>query len=122
MAAMFDNCSSLTSLNVTGWDTSKVTNMQSMFSGCSSITSLDLKSFTLDSITRSSNAAEYTWIFYGLTSIEEIDIRNMDFTGLITYQTFRNCKSGVTIYVKNESSKTFVKNHLSTANIIIPEA
>ena len=37
MGYMFGVCSSLTSLNLSNFDTSKVTNMNMMFSGCRSI-------------------------------------------------------------------------------------
>lgn len=42
---MFYTCSSLTSLDVSNFDTSLVTNMNSMFSECPSLTSLDLSNF-----------------------------------------------------------------------------
>lgn len=45
MLEMFYNASSLTSLNLSNWDTSKVTNMGAMFSLCSGLTTLDLSSF-----------------------------------------------------------------------------
>jgi surface protein len=38
MEKMFYNCDSLTSLNISNWNTSNVTNMASMFDGCSSLT------------------------------------------------------------------------------------
>ena len=42
---MFESCSSLTNLDLSSFDTSKVTNMDYMFSDCSNLTSLDLRSF-----------------------------------------------------------------------------
>ena len=42
MSGMFYWCSNLTTLNLSGWDTGRVTDMNSMFDGCSSLTSLDL--------------------------------------------------------------------------------
>ena len=45
MAAMFQNCKTLTSLDVSGFNTSNVTNMVGMFSLCQALTSLDLSSF-----------------------------------------------------------------------------
>ena len=45
MASMFESCSGLTSLNLTGFDTSAVTNMDMMFNNCSKLTSLNLSSF-----------------------------------------------------------------------------
>ena len=45
MSSMFCNCSSLTSLNLSNFNTKNVTNMSSMFSECSSLTSLNLSNF-----------------------------------------------------------------------------
>ena len=42
MSYMFNDCSSLTSIDVSGFNTAKVENMSQMFNGCSGITSLDL--------------------------------------------------------------------------------
>ena len=47
---MFSWCSSLTSLDLSSFDTSKVTDMSGMFSGCSSLTSLDLSSFNTSNV------------------------------------------------------------------------
>ena len=41
MVCMFYNCESLTSLDVSNWNTSKCTDMLAMFVDCSSLTSLD---------------------------------------------------------------------------------
>ena len=40
MMLMFNNCSNLTSLNLSGWDTSNATSMSSMFHGCKSLTTI----------------------------------------------------------------------------------
>jgi len=45
MESMFYGCSSLTSINLSNLDTSQVEDMESMFDGCSSLTSLDLSYF-----------------------------------------------------------------------------
>ena len=37
---MFNDCTSLTSLDLSGWNTSNVTDMYSMFKGCTSLTSI----------------------------------------------------------------------------------
>ena len=51
MSYMFYNCSSLTSLDLSGFKTAKVTNMSAMFYGCSGLTSLDLSDFNTDNVT-----------------------------------------------------------------------
>ncbi|SEK96088.1 surface protein [Ruminococcus albus] len=48
---MFGGCTKLTSLDVSGFDTSKVTDMSWMFGGCSNLTALDLSGFETSSVT-----------------------------------------------------------------------
>ena len=51
MSRMFAFCSGLTSLNLSGLNTSAVTNMASMFESCSGLTSLDLTGFDTSAVT-----------------------------------------------------------------------
>ena len=57
---MFDGCSKLTSLDVSNFDTSKVTSMGYMFAGCSSLTSLDFRKATFDEVNSYDNMFSYT--------------------------------------------------------------
>ena len=43
MSEMFDECSSLTSLNLSNFNTNEDTDVKGMFSDCSSLTSLNTK-------------------------------------------------------------------------------
>ena len=45
MGWMFWDCESLTALDLSTFDTSKVTEMKGMFAGCKSLTALDLSRF-----------------------------------------------------------------------------
>lgn len=54
MTSMFQNCGSLTSLDLSSFDTSNVTNMSSMFDG-SGATTLDLSSFDTSNVTNMAN-------------------------------------------------------------------
>ena len=45
MAYMFQDCSSLTELDLSGFDTSKTEDFERMFEGCTGLTELDLSSF-----------------------------------------------------------------------------
>ncbi|MBF1069741.1 MAG: BspA family leucine-rich repeat surface protein, partial [Prevotellaceae bacterium] len=45
MGWMFRLCQSLTALDLSNFDTSKVTDMMGMFEGCESLTALDLSNF-----------------------------------------------------------------------------
>ena len=49
LSYMFFDCSSLSSLDVSGWDVSSASSLFSMFSGCSSLTSLDVSGWDVSS-------------------------------------------------------------------------
>lgn len=51
---MFNCCTSLTSLDISGWNTSNVTNMTLMFSNCRNLTSLDASGFNTSCVTNMS--------------------------------------------------------------------
>ena len=58
MSYMFDNCLSLKSLDVSNFDTQKVNDMYYMFYNCLSLTSLNLSSFTFTSSTKTTSLLE----------------------------------------------------------------
>ena len=68
MGSMFSGCSSLSSLDLSGLDTSKVTNMYGMFYGCTSLSSLDLSG--LDT----SNVTDMGSMFYGCSRLSSITL------------------------------------------------
>ena len=57
---MFNSCSSLSSLDVSGWDVSACTNMSNMFGNCSSLSSLDVSGWDVSACTNASNMFYYT--------------------------------------------------------------
>ena len=48
---MFYQCSSLTNINLSNFNTSNVTNMSDMFNSCSSLTNINLSNFNTDNVT-----------------------------------------------------------------------
>ena len=56
---MFYNCSSLTNLNVSSFNTTKVTNMVAMFQGCNLLVRLDISSFDMTKVTSSSGMLNF---------------------------------------------------------------
>ena len=66
MEAMFAGMPSLTSLNLSNFDTSKVTRMNSMFEGASRLTTLNLSNFDTSKVTDMEAMFGY---MYGLTSL-----------------------------------------------------
>ena len=76
MSYMFHSCSSLTSLDVTGFDTSSVKNMSAMFYECTGLTSLDLSK--LDT----SNVTDMFAIFSGSDNLSSVTLgANFSFKG-----------------------------------------
>ena len=51
MTYMFNYCTSLTSLDVSNWDTSNVTSMYGMIKYCDSLTSLDVSNWDTSNVT-----------------------------------------------------------------------
>jgi uncharacterized repeat protein (TIGR02543 family) len=78
MESMFENCKSLTSLNLSGFHTGQVTSMFSMFGNCSSLTTLNLKNFD------TSNVMTITSMFAGCESLESLDLSNFNFSMVTT--------------------------------------
>ena len=66
MRDMFSNCSSLTSLNLSNFNTNNVNDMNSMFSFCSSLTSLNLSNFNTN------NVNDMNSIFKGLNENSDV--------------------------------------------------
>ena len=48
---MFTDCSSLTTIDLSNFDTSSVTDMKSMFHGCSKLISINLSNFNTSKVT-----------------------------------------------------------------------
>ena len=88
MNNMFYECSSLTSIDLSGWNTSNVTVMNNMFHGCSSLTSLDLSSFD------TSNVTNMTWMFYNCNSLTSLDLSSFDTSNVTNMlHMFKGCTS-----------------------------
>ena len=86
MYNMFLGCSSLTSLDVSGFNTSEVTNMSYMFRECSSLTSLDLSSFNTAKVTYMDGMFE---LCRELTSIDLSSFNTANVKSMA--QMFNNC-------------------------------
>lgn len=72
MVSMFSGCSSLTSLDLSGFDTSNVGLMSSMFYGCTSLESVDLSSFD------TANVRIMYGAFRDYSSLESLDLSGFD--------------------------------------------
>ncbi len=68
MNGMFTNCSSLTSLDLSGFNTANVTEMSHMFESCSSLASLDLSGFNFNT----ANVTNMEYMFFVCSSLKTI--------------------------------------------------
>ena len=97
MSSMFDGCS-LKELDVSGFDTSNVTNMSRMFMCCASLTELDVSGFD------TSNVTNMDWMFYECRSLKELDVSGFDTSNVTNMgKMFSNCGSLVTIYASSSA-------------------
>ena len=96
MGYMFQGCSSLTSIDVSGFDTSAVTNMSAVFWGCSSLTSLDLSNFDTSAVT------SMAYMFINCSSLTSIDVSGFDTSAVTLMESiFRGCSSLTSLDLSN---------------------
>ena len=86
MTYMFSNCTNLISLDLSKFDTHNVTNMGDMFRECSKLSMLDISKFD------TSNVTSIAYMFYNCTSLTSLDVSNFDTKNVISMQeTFHGC-------------------------------
>ena len=78
---MFYGCNNLTNVDVSGFDTSQVTDIRGMFYGCSSLTSLDVSSFDTSQVT------DMEYMFFGCSGLTSLDVSGFA-TGQVTDMGF----------------------------------
>ena len=108
MLAMFEACTSLTSINFGNFNTENVRDMGAMFNMCPQLISLDLSSFN----TLSVNYMEQ--IFYGSSALKKINIYNFDTSFVTKSNKMFYSVNNITICIKNISKiSNIISNDLS---------
>ena len=88
MDHMFSKCSSLTNLNLSNFNTQNVTNMSCMFSNCSSLTKLNLSNFNTQNVTNMFG------MFSKCSSLTKINLCSFDTQNVTDMDCmFDNCSS-----------------------------
>ena len=72
MNYMFGHCTDLTSIDLSNFDTSKVTNMWGMFNGCRRLTALEVSGFD------TSNVLNMGFMFDSCYSLTTLDLSNIN--------------------------------------------
>ena len=116
---MFTDCVSLTSLDLSNFDTKKVVLMYQMFSNCASLTSLTLSNFELD------NAIDINQIFSGCSKLKYLDISSFVLINTPRqggdHDIFTGISSSGQIII-NKNINNFILNQIpSTWNVTIVE-
>ena len=75
---MFAGCSSLTSLDLSSFNTSKVTDMRGLFAGCKNLRSLNVSSFN------TSNVQHMDAMFKGCSSLTSLDLSNFNTSNVVS--------------------------------------
>ena len=116
MSNMFQHCSNLTTLDLSSFDTSNVTDMSVMFSDCSNLTTLDLSNFD------TSNVTIMYGMFIGCSALKTLDIRNFTFAQLKdgknfnwgifgeTYGSDTRIPADCKIIVKDDAVRNWIKS------------
>lgn len=100
MRYMFNNCSKLTSLDVTNFNTAKVTDMSYMFSSCKSLTSLDVTKFDTRNVTTMEG------MFSSCSKLPSLDVTNFNTVNVKNMmKMFINCKALTSLDVTNFNSE-----------------
>ena len=104
MSRMFLNSKSLTNIDTSGFDTSKVVNMNGMFWGCNNLKNIDVSNFKTSKVTDINN------MFADCSSLTALDLSNFD-TSNVLYMgnpynysyggMFRNCSSLVSLNISS---------------------
>ena len=94
MYRMFLSCSSLTTLDVSGFDTRNVTDMSYMFSNCESLTTLDVSGFDTRNVT------DMSCMFLHCESLTTLDVSGFDTRNVTNMgDMFDNCYALTTLDV-----------------------
>lgn len=85
-AFMFNGCSNLTKLDVSQFDTSNIRNFYQMFYDCDRITSLDLNAWDVSSV------EDFRYVFWGMDAIEHLHVSSWDVSKITDFTgAFENC-------------------------------
>lgn len=100
MSQLFCNCSGLTSINISGFNAGNVIFMTSMFSGCKGLTSLNLSSFD------TSKVIDMNSMFYYCSSLTSLDVSKFN-TGRVKSMEsmFKGCKGLTSLDVSGFDTK-----------------
>ena len=105
---IFYECSSLTNINLSNFNTNNVTNMSCMFLGCSSLKDINISKFNTNNVTNMS------CMFFGCSSLIELNLSNFNTDKVIDMSCmFSECSSLININLSNfNTDKVIDMSHM----------
>ena len=96
MSSMFNTCSALTSLDVSGFNTSNVTGMRSMFNRCSALKSLGVSNFDTSKVT------DMSVMFNNCSALTSLDLSNFNTSNVTDMSSmFDHCSALTSLDLSN---------------------
>lgn len=96
MTKMFYSCQDLTDLDLSGFDTSNVTNMSGMFIYCNALTGLDLSSFDTSNVTNMDS------MFFDCSGLKTLNVSSFNTSNVTNMESmFGNCSGLKTLNVSS---------------------
>lgn len=111
MSEMFYNSKSLTNIDLSGFDTSKVVTMANMFEGCTNLKDLDVSNF------KTSNVIYMAGMFENCSNIENLDLSNFD-TSKVTEMGTKSSSSGG-MFRGCTNLKSLNLSNFDTSNVVL---
>lgn len=120
MYNMFNNCRSLTKLNIGNWNTSKLTRTTGMFSVCDKLESVELGNWNLSKVN------DISLMFYRCGALVSLDVAKWDTSNITGMQSvFGHCDSLISLDVSNWNTSKVTNmmnmfgycNNLSALNV-----
>ena len=104
MRYMFNGCSSLTTLDVSNFNTDDVTDMGWMFNGCSNLTTLDVSKFN------TANVTDMGWMFCGCSSLTTLDVSKFNTENVTDMNhMFDNCDNISELNLNSFDTKSVIQ-------------
>lgn len=103
MRGMFLGCRKITSLDVSSFNTSNVTNMQGMFVGCENLASIDVSNFNTSRVTNMQD------MFLGCEKLASIDVSSFNTSNVTNmYGMFQDCINLTSLNVSNINTSSVI--------------
>jgi len=106
LSKMFSECCSLTSLNLSNFNTNNVTNMNEMFNLCRSLTYLNLSNFNTN------NVKDMGFMFCGCSCLSSLDLSNFNTNNVKDMRCmFDNCSSLTSLNLSHFNTNNVTNMH-----------